>query len=228
MNYTLKDRGYFESLKVLAEEFDRQKIRYALVGGTGIQARISNILCRAQKTNMNNVIGLEHLLRETKDFDLTSNASENDFVNYFNELQALCPNVSIHTSGIRSKKMKLKRKDENTSMIINYQTGPQDLAGLNEYFYNECINTAERLNLEYGNTALSVYVATPECLITSKLTRNDPKDIWDIGALLKTMKMHKQYSGKLRQKRIEEYLARANKEEMVGRIAEIKKQILKE
>lgn len=227
MNYTLRDRGYFDALKILAEEFDRREINYALVGGTGIQARISNILCRAQKTDIGNASGLEYLLRETKDFDITSNASEGVFVNYFNELQIVHPNVMIHPEGIRNKRMKVRGK-EDVNIFINYQTGPQDLAGLDEYFYNECINTAENLNLRYGNTNFSVSVATPECLITSKLTRNDPKDIWDMGALMKTMKIYKQYSGKLRQGRIEKYLKMANKEEMIGRIGEIKKQILKE
>jgi len=227
MNYTLRDRGYFDALKILAEEFDRQGVKYALVGGTGVQARISSILCKAQRTDIGNAMGIEHLLRETKDFDITSNSLEEVFVSYFNELQSLHPNVMINHEGIRSKRMKVRGKNE-INVSINYQTGPQDLAGLDEYFYNECINTSEDLNLKYGNTNFLVSVATPECLITSKLTRNDPKDIWDIGALMKTMKMHKKYSGKLRQGRIEKYLKMANKEEIIGRFAEIKKQILKE
>jgi len=228
MNYTLIDRGYFDTLKLLTEEFDRKGIKYALVGGAGIQARISNILCKAKKTDISNAIGLEHLLRQTRDFDITSNASEDVFVNYFNELQALHPSITVNHEGIRSKRIKFRRKDGEINVLINYQTGPQDLAGLDKYFYNECINNAENLNLRYGKNGLLVSVATPECLITSKLTRNDPKDIWDIGALMKTMKMYRQYSGKFRQSKVEEYLRRANKEEMIGRLAEIKKQILKE
>jgi len=227
MHYTLKDRGYFDALKVFTDEFERQGAKYALVGGAGIQARVSDILCRALKTGISSTTGLEHLLRETKDFDITTNSPEAFFVTYFNEMQALHPHVSIQSESVRSKRMKLKGK-EDTSVFFNYQTGPQDLSGLDEDFYNECIETAQPINLRYNGSNLCVFVATPECLITSKLTRNDPKDIWDIATLMRVMKAHKQHSGKLRDSKIKRYLERANKGEMFGRFQEIKKQILKE
>ena len=227
MHYTLQDRGYFNALKIITDEFSRQGMPYALVGGAGTQARIANLLCRVQKTDIPNAVGLEHLLRETKDFDITSNVPEETWIGYFNELQALHPNISVTTERIRSKQLQIHGKEEAT-VFINYQTGPQDFSGLDESFYKECIETAEPLRLRYSGTNLSVQVATPECLITSKLTRSDPKDVWDIAALVKTMKKYRQYSGKLKQDKIQEYLRRANREEIIGRYDEIKKQIIKE
>jgi hypothetical protein len=90
------------------------------------------------------------------------------------------------------------------------------------------LDSATLLDLRYGNQTASVRVAAPECLIASKLTRNDPKDIWDIGALLKTMRIYRNKIGKLKEAKIQDYLTRSGKSEMIGRLAEIKKQILKE
>ena len=221
------DREYYDTLKILTEEFDRKGIQYALVGGAGIQARIADFFCKNQKTDISNTIGLESLLRETKDFDITTNSPEEVFVNYFNELQAINPNVSVFPERLRSKRIKVSGKEE-ISVFLNYQTGPQDFAGLDEHFYLDCIETAQPINLKYSNEECSVFVATPECLIASKLTRNDPKDIWDIGAVMKGMKMCRPQSGKLRQGMIEKYLIRADKGEIIGRLNEIKKQIIKE
>lgn len=227
MNYTLRNRGYYDVLKIIAEELESQGIEYALVGGAGVQARIADFFCKKQKTGISDAHGLEELLRETKDFDITSNASEADFIRYFNEIQALNPNVSVYHERARSKKIKFRGKEE-VSVFLNYQTGVQDFIGLDEYFYAQCIETAEPIKLKYNGGGFFVKVATPECLVSSKLTRNDPKDIWDIGALMKSMKLCKPSSGKLRQGKIEMYLKRAKKEEIIGRLNEIKKQILKE
>lgn len=227
MNYTLRDKEYFEALRILAEEFERQNIGYALVGGTGVQARIVDIVCRAQKVTIPDINGLEHLLRETKDFDITSNATEVEFTRFFNEFQALHSNISVETESIRSKKIRVRGKEE-AIVFVNYQTGPQDLSGLDENFYSLCISTAEPLLLRYRGTKFPVYVATPECLVTSKLTRNDPKDIWDIATLLRTMRLYRRYAGKFRQEKVKEYLEKANRGEIIGRIEEIKKQIIKE
>lgn len=227
MNYTLKDGVYFNALGILTSEFERQGIDYALVGGAAIQARISDTICRRQKTNIRDAVGLEHLLRETKDFDITSNVPEETFVRYFNELQATIPNVSILPERARSKRMKIKGK-EDALIHINYQTGPQDFVGLNEDFYQECIRTAQPLRLKYNGTATTVNVATPECIVTSKLTRSDPKDIWDIATLLRTMKMYKQQAGKFKESKVRDYLESAGRGEIFGRFGEIKRQILKE
>ncbi|MHA1866261.1 MAG: hypothetical protein ACTSWZ_07130 [Candidatus Heimdallarchaeaceae archaeon] len=230
MNYTLKDRGYFEILKIVSEEFSRQKIRYALVGGAGVQARIADILSKAQETDVSNVQGLENLLRGTKDLDITSNASEEDFIKYFNEVQALNPAINISSGGVRSKKFSLKgrRGKELVAICLNYQTGPQDLSGLDESFYNECIQTSEILNLNYGNKEIGVSVAKPEYLVASKLTRSDTKDIWDIGALLRTIKQNPSVAREFNPDKVKELLERANRGEIYGRLDEIRKQILAE
>jgi hypothetical protein len=227
MNYTLIDKEYFEILQKVSEQLDRQKIDYALVGGAGVQARITNILCRVNKTDASNVIGLETLLRETKDLDITTKSEEKDFVRFFNELQASNPNILVQPEALRSRKIILKG-DEKVCVYLNYQTGPQDLAGLDEIFYYECIETAEDLNLRNGNFRLIASVALPEYLITSKITRNDPKDIWDIGTLLRVMKQYPSYCRRFRPSKVKSMLERAGKEEMYGRLEEIRKQILKQ
>lgn len=228
MSYTLQEENYFIALNLLAEGFERQGIQYALVGGAGVQARISDIFCRAQNTDITNAIGLEFLLRGTKDFDITSNASEEDFITCFNEMQASNPHLEIYPEKIRGRRMAIRGRRKEANVFVNYQTGPQDLFGLDELFYNSCIETAERVNLSYSNQTSPIYVATPESLITSKLTRKDPKDIWDIGALLKTIRKYSKHAGEFKESEVVEHLERSGKEEMVGRLEEIKKQILKE
>jgi hypothetical protein len=225
--YTLRSAEYFEVLRRVSEQLDKQNIAYALVGGGGIQARIADLLCRVNKTDIPNVPGLETLLRETKDLDITTEAEESDFIRFFNELDLSNPNISVKPRTIRSKRIILN-EDDRPEVYINYQTGPQDLAGLDETFYHECIDTAEKLTLKRGNINYRVHVALPEYLITSKITRNDPKDIWDIGALLKLMKQYPGYCKKFRASRIKDMLQRAGKEEIYGRLEEIRKQILKQ
>ena len=227
MNYTLRDKGYFEVLRRVSEQLDKQDIDYALVGGAGVQARITDILCRFNRTDASNVIGLETLLRETKDLDITTRAEEIDFVRFFNELQASNPNIFVEPEGIRNRRIILKG-GKKTQVYLNYQIEPQNLVGLDEIFYHECINTAENLILRNGNISSRVYVAVPEYLISSKITRNNPKDIWDIGALLKVMKQYPGYCKKFRPSKVKSILERVNKGEMYGRLEEIRKQILKQ
>jgi hypothetical protein len=202
MNYTVRDRGYFDLLGKVSEEFERADMRYALVGGTGIQVRIADLLCRSQKVSIKEVPELETLLRKTKDF-------------------------IIRPEGIRSKRV-IARGKEKTDVLLNYQTGPQDLAGLDESFYTECIETAEDLFLKYGGSEIMVSVARPEYLIASKLTRDDPKDIWDIGMLLKTIEQNRNHSRKFKPSKVRSLLERANRGEIYGRLEEIRKQILKQ
>ncbi|GAI22573.1 unnamed protein product, partial [marine sediment metagenome] len=126
-----------------------------------MQARITDILCRSNRTDASNVVGLETLLRETKDIDITTRAEQTDFVRFFNELQASNSNIFVEPEGIRSRRIILKG-GKKTQVYLNYQTGPQDLAGLDEAFYHECINTAENLILRNGNISSRVYVAVPD------------------------------------------------------------------
>ncbi|MEK6889835.1 MAG: nucleotidyl transferase AbiEii/AbiGii toxin family protein [Nanoarchaeota archaeon] len=231
MNYTLQNRGYFDVLKMVADDFNQEGVNYALVGGTGIQSRISDISCRAQKTTIPGTNNLEHVLRPTNDLDITSDADEEFFTGFFNRIQALNhPNVVVLDERPRSKKivMSIKGKKDPIGVFVNYQTGPQDFSGLDTGFYSDCLETATDLILPYRGSKAQIRVATPECLVASKLTRSDPKDIFDISTLLRTMKTYRQFGGRLDENVVKAHLERAGKGYMVGRLAEIKAQITKE
>lgn len=230
MNYTLQDRGYFDVLKMVSDDLNEQRIHYALVGGTGVQARIADISCRAQKTSIPGALSLEHVLRPTNDLDITSTADESFFVGFFNRIQETNPTVIVLDERPRCKQivMPVKGKKEQTRVFINYQTGPQDFSGLDARFYESCLETATPLTLSYRGSQADVLVASPECLIASKLTRGDPKDVFDISTLLRTMKSYRQIGGRLDQKAVVSYLERAGKGYMIGRLAEIRAQITKE
>jgi len=228
MNYTLKDRGYFETLKRITEELSRHNISYALVGGAAVQTRVADVLSRANKLSIPDIPELETLLRKTKDFDITTKPLEENFsfVSFFNEFQALNPDLSIIEEGPKTKRINLSGKNP-VSVILNYQAGPQDLYGLDSSFYFECIDTAEELDLRYNNSRSKVRVAKPEYIITSKLTRADSKDIWDISVLLKTIEQHRNYTPKFKPSLVKFLLERAGRGEIYGRLEEIQKQILK-
>ncbi|MAG45719.1 MAG: hypothetical protein CMH63_03035 [Nanoarchaeota archaeon] len=222
MKYTLKDRDYFDSYRVLTDELNRKGFDYAVVGGSGIQATISDLFCKNQGTNIKDATGLEHLLRKTKDIDLTSTNSEYEFVEMFNELQALNPEISVDYINEKSRKLKIN----GTPVFINYQTGPADFRGLSDKFYNDCVGESEKLNLSYKNSKADVYVAKPEFLVASKLTRNDPKDIWDITSLLRTVENYS--TEKFDRNKLKGYLEESGKGSYFGRFVEIEKQILEE
>ncbi len=228
IKYTLANRDYFDLLGSISEQLDRSEINYALVGGTGVQARIANIVFEAKKEDILTA-RLELLFRGTKDFDLAATSNEEQFIRFFNEFQALNPNATLGSQGKR-KQRQITYRGSKTPMevFLNYEVGPQDFTGLDDSFYYDCVNHAELLRLKNGNKSIRVYVARPEHLITSKLTRYDPKDILDIGNLLKVMQIYGQKAGKLDSHLIKTYLEKADKVELIGRLDEVRKQVLKE
>jgi len=230
-NYTLQKQGYFETLNRISQELDRQGIEYALVGGAGVQARIANALSLVRRTDISNIPELEHLLRDTKDFDITSWASKEDFVKFFNVLQASNhPRLTVTPYRSGSNIVTLsgnKRREKPTEIYMNYQTGPEDFKGLDSKFYEECIDSAQPLQLWNGNEKCEVNVAKPEFLVSSKLTRYDPKDIFDIGNLLRVIWKNRGYVERFDYSLVKEILERNKKGELYSRLEEIRDQILK-
>ncbi len=195
-NYTLQDWGYFKLLQLLAEGLDFNEIDYALVGGGAVQARIIDAFSKYENVKAPDVSEL--LLRKTKDFDITTQSDEGDLVYLLNFLQLENEPLSIRSKQPRRVNLSYfgRRGFSPISVTLNYQTGPQDFSGLGEQFYNECIRTAEDLYLFYNNEDLRVRVATPECIVASKLTRASPKDIVDISGLLKILARYEKNGAK--------------------------------
>lgn len=229
-NYTLRDWEYFELLKILVEGLDLSNIDYALVGGGATQAHIASILSKAHRTTIPKVPGLDLILRPTKDLDITSRASSEGFANYFANLQHINePHIEITPKQSRKVQISYKGRNRHEPVTINmnYQTGPQDFAGLDDHFYNECINSARKVDLSYRNEKVSVKVASPVCVITSKLTRSNSKDTFDISNLLNVIYY---YGGGLKSfdfDKVREYLMHAGKPEIYGRLEEIRAQVIK-
>lgn len=186
-NYTLRDYEYFKLLQLIAEELEDEEIDYALVGGGAVQSRIADIFNRRDGLTAPNLS--EFLLRKTKDFDITSRSSESDFIIFLNVLQAKNKRLSVGNKQPRRVNLiyQGRRSQRAVSINLNYQLGSQDFSGLNESFYNQCIDTAEALYLNYNHEEVLVRVATPECIVASKLTRSSAKDIVDISMLLNVL-----------------------------------------
>mgnify|MGYP001591437539 CR=1 FL=1 len=169
-NYNLRDWGYFKLLQLLSEGLDFQEIDYALVGGGAVQARIAHAFNAYE--NMTAPEIPEPMLRRTKDFDITTHSSEGELATFLNHLQLENEPLTIRPKQPRRVVLTITgRNAAPASVVLNYQTGPRDFSGLSDSFYDECLRTAEDLYLEYNNEGLMVRVATPECIIASKLTR---------------------------------------------------------
>ncbi|MDP3698022.1 MAG: hypothetical protein Q8R47_00395 [Nanoarchaeota archaeon] len=227
-NYTLGDWGYFKLLQLVAEGLDFQGINYALVGGGAVQARVIEAFNKYEKITAPNVPEL--LLRKTKDFDITTHSTEGELVLFLNLLQLENEPLSIRPKQPRRVNIFYSgRNFAPVSVVLNYQIGPQDFSGLGEQFYNECLNTAEDLYLRYNNEEVRVRVATPECIIASKLTRSSPKDIVDISGLLRVLARYESRSAKpFNYELVKQYLKEAGKEHCFQNLDEIMTEVLKE
>ena len=228
-NYNLRDWGYFKLLQLVAEGLEFPEIDYALVGGSAIQARIANAF---------NVYGgitipdiPEPMLRRTKDFDIATQSSEGELVRFLNLLQLENEPLSIRPKQPRRVSLVYSpgRGISSVSVILNYQTGPQDFSGLGDEFYGECLKTAEDISLHFNNEEARVRVATPECIIASKLTRSSHKDIVDISGLLRVLECYKEKGAKpFNYGLVKLYLKEAKKEHCFQNLDVIMTEILKE
>ncbi|MEK6900119.1 MAG: hypothetical protein AABX05_03265 [Nanoarchaeota archaeon] len=228
-NYVLGDWGYFKLLQLVAEGLENRDIDYALVGGGAVQARIIDAFNRYEGITAPNVSEL--FLRRTKDFDITSRSSEGELVYFLNMLQVENEPLSIRPKQPRRVNLAYKGRQniEPTVVVLNYQLGTQDFSGLSEKFYNECLDTAEDLDLRYNNEVARVRVATPECIVASKLTRSSVKDIFDVSTLLKIMAQYKEKGMKpFNYDLVRRYLEESGKGHCYNNLDSIVTEVLKE
>ncbi|MEK6940028.1 MAG: hypothetical protein AABX31_04840 [Nanoarchaeota archaeon] len=227
-NYTLSDWGYFKLLQLVAESLEFQEIDYALVGGGAVQARVIEAFNKYEKITAPDVPEL--LLRKTKDFDITTHSSEGDLVHFLNLLQLENQPLSVRPKQPRRVNLLYSgRSFAPVSVVLNYQIGPQDFSGLGEQFYEECLDTAEDIYLHYNNEEARVRVATPECIVASKLTRSSPKDIVDISGLLRVLARYEVKGAKpFNYGLVKQYLEEAGKGHCFQNLDEIMTEVLKE
>lgn len=228
-NYTLRNGDYFDLLGRVTEGLNEEGIEYALVGGTGVQARICDIIGRARRLPIRSTEELDLLLRPTSDYDITTKSDEAKFVRFFNTLQAKnTPHILVEPKGKRTARI-IFNGTKKIAVTANYQTGPQDFMGLDDEFYEEVIQTADTLDLAYNSHRINVRVAQPEALVASKLTRSTVKDVVDIVSLLRAINT---YGGEsldtFDEEKVRNTLERAGKGEMFGEFEKIRAQVFKE
>lgn len=228
-NYNMKDWGYFKLLQLIAEGLELQEINYALVGGSAVQARVANAFNTYENISIPDIH--EPMFRKTKDFDIATYSDEGEVVSFLNHLQLENDPLTIRPK--QSRRVNLtyspKRDISPVSIVLNYQIGPQDFAGLGSNFYDECLKTAEYLGLHYNNETAKVRVATPECIIASKLTRNSPKDIVDISGLLMVLAAYETKGARpFNYNLVKDYLREAGKENCFQNLEVIMAEVLKQ
>ena len=211
-NYNLRDWGYFKLLQLISEGLEFREVDYALVGGAAVQARIVHAFNTYEGLTAPNIP--EPMLRRTKDFDITTLSSEGELVHFLNLLQLENePLIVRPKQPLRVNLTYSGRNAEPVTVLLNYQTGPQEFSGLSDEFYAECLRTAEDLFLHYNNEEARVRIATPECIIASKLTRSSAKDIVDISGLLRVLDSYQKKGAKpFNYELVRSYLKEAEKE----------------
>ncbi len=185
-NYTILDKGFFRLLGTVCREFREQGIDYALVGGTGVQTRISEYLTHERKGRIDLVENLDMLLRKTDDLDFACRVEEGKIPFFFAMLREKNPPVEVEFTP-RGYKVSQRERKGKTSVHVSCLTKPEEFKGLGDFYYNQIDNGSE-IALAHGGDRVFVHVSPEYLLIASKLTRNSPKDAIDIHNLLRAMK----------------------------------------
>lgn len=182
--YTLLNREYFNIAGALHEALKEQDVKYAVVGGGGIQARIVDAVA---KQGLKSIKDCKHILqtplRSTTDIDIAT--SGGDGVKMFSAGQKISGSCGVGYNQMRDARALKFEPVGKAPIYVQYELDKDNFQGLPE-MYNSVIEEAEKLNLRYnGKHGIELMVAQPKHLIASKLTRWAPKDIVDTSNLLK-------------------------------------------
>ena len=183
--YTILDDPFYETLVSFTEELDRQNINYALVGGAGIQTKIASILSKNGKMSINDAHGLELVVRKTGDLDIALDLADETKLSEFSSIYN-----SLYQGNKSLQQITNKAYRTRKNININLETCADDFKGLPNS-YKDIIETSEAVTLRKGNGEATVYVAKPEYLVASKLTRLEEKDRIDIYNLMNIMHQNK-------------------------------------
>jgi len=196
--YDLLNKEYFYGISALFREFSEKKIPAVLVGGAAVQAKIASLASNGRP--LNEVQGLENLLRKTDDFDISTVATDQQVIDFLKNIDGKYDeavgnniyNLKIDRMGLKKPKIIVERAGENDysdSLIsLNIENSPRDLLRLDEKYYETIINNSETLDLENSGIKASIKVAKPEYLIAAKSLRFADRDREDIYNLTKAMK----------------------------------------
>ena len=177
-NKTLRDPEVYGVLAALDEEFIDKSIRYAIIGGLGVQIHLAGMLGKEGKYPVNKCPGLEDLLRRTGDVDVIVRPTEEiSMCTFFNYFSALYPHFKVFNGTDHALV---------AGLVINYLDSPQKLKGFG-YLFSTILDKSESVLVSFGNKTTAFSVQAKEYLIAAKLSgdRLKPKDSIDVQALLK-------------------------------------------
>ena len=199
--YHLGDRAYFNAVERVCRALTKHEHKYILVGGTGVQAHISNILSEGTKS-IDELIEEGSLregenLRRTNDCDIatTLNPAYADLVKTIESMEGeedTDDNFYILKLERIGRKRPIARvttynEEEEARVMYNFSTEPKDLNYIGPEWYNMFIEGGIEIELVNQDLRGKFRVGKPEHLISAKLTRNSAKDQFDICSLLDTL-----------------------------------------
>lgn len=187
---TLLNEEYMRVLERVSGAFSNHNIPYAVVGGSGVQVTIAGVLTGNGKASVaERKYELQWVLRPTDDIDLATKSDKFNIGTALQELSISDPSIDVPLPYSTTPIVDVKRKDGAIKHIhLNIQTEQEEFKGLTPH-YEEVIETAQPVMLRYNahTEPFKTYVALPELLIASKLTRSKTKDIVDITNLFRIM-----------------------------------------
>ncbi len=161
--FRIVDPECLDVVGALRQAFEAEGVRYALVGGIGVQAWLASR-------------GLDHLLRCTGDVDVAVHAEDARVVRALNSLAATHPRLPV-VQNVEARNARVGK------MNVDYVNEPSRLRGMEAHFYS-AIDEAPELEVR----RVRLRVEAPEFLVAAKLTGHKirPQDELDIVAVLRS------------------------------------------
>jgi len=186
--YTFLDNGFYDVAGTMHEALTEQGVKYALVGGAGVQAHLATRLTQNGEKSLKDckhVLGV--LLRPTCDFDIAT--LDGNVEKMFRVGQTIQSALGLGFDPKIQRTLKFEpRYAGQEPIFVQYQLSAEDFQGL-PGMYDTVVESAEEVTLRLsGRNGITLRVAKPEYIVASKLTRGSHKDNMDIAHLLTVLK----------------------------------------
>jgi hypothetical protein len=200
--YSLLDKDFYVGLKLVNEKFQEAGIRdLMLIGGTATQAHILGLMSDGGQKPIEvlvnkNEVSPRDRIRQTDDYDLSCLCDDPRKV-----LQAIRSldkhEVEYDRDNVfRTDVLRVGEKRPIVKVVsfggeaivrMNLLSAPQDLERLDQAWFSYFVQNPSVTNLNYDGIPLQMRVTKPEHLVSAKLARYAPKDMFDIHSLIDTM-----------------------------------------
>jgi hypothetical protein len=210
--YTIQDDIFLDTLQLIAEHF--QQIPHALVGSGATQIYAAFAALKSTRgKSVKDFPGFALSLRKIGGLEVL-------FDDHAAELDAKFQQFTAQTGAAYSYQHFTKRfvsQQEQRRFNLNYCLAPEDLPEISAY-YDDIVHTALTVDIPGPNRVLQLKIGCPEYLIVAGLLRAKPRDLLDMGLLLRAVDAEKY---PFDAEEVRSILESVNKEERYDILAEL-------